>query len=135
MTKVLIRYRDPLGTESEQLDSGARVIMEAPKEIGGKGGAFSPTDMIGTSLASCMLVMMGRLAAKLKISLEGATADVEKEMAQTTPRRIAKLTIHFRFRVTPPAEVQKQLEKEAMNCPVHFSLHPDVQQEIQFFWG
>ncbi len=135
MTKMKIRYLGDLRMECTHLDSGVRIETDAPKDIGGKGDAFSPTDLLGVSLASCMLTLMGLVAKKAGFDLSGLTAEVEKEMASLPSRKIGKLIVRIRCPNLPSPPIREKLEQAALQCPVHASLHPDVKQEIDFVWG
>lgn len=126
-------YLGDLHTECTHL-SGAKIETDAPKDNQGKGEAFSPTDLFAASLVTCMLTLMGIAARKLGVELKGTTADFEKEMA-FSPRRVGKITVRFRSSFSPSPEVQEKLERAALECPVHHSLHPDIQVSVDFAWG
>ena len=130
-----VEYLGDLRTEAVHLDSGERIITDAPKDNEGKGEAFSPTDTIATGLASCMLTVMGIKAATLEGAfIDGATALVTKTMA-SNPRRISKIEVVFNFPKKLEAKTQKILENTANTCPVHYSLHPDIEKVITYHWG
>ena len=135
MTKVKIQYTGDLRTICTHLDSGIRIETDAPKDVGGKGAAFSPTDLLGVSVASCMLTTMAIAAGRLQVDLEGLTAEVEKEMVSLPVRRIGKLAIRIRCPRSFSKHIQEKLEQAALGCPAHASLHPEVKQEIDFVWG
>jgi putative redox protein len=134
MTRVKVAYTGHLHTESLH-ESGALIATDAPKDNGGKGESFSPTDLIGTALGACMLTLMGLMAKKMGFELQGASAEVEKIMASDAPRRIGTLRVHVRVKMELDAVTRAKLEQAALTCPVHASLHPSIQQEIQFVWG
>ena len=134
MTKIKIQYLGDLSTECTH-ESGAKIVTEAPKDIGGKGTAFSPTDLMAASVATCMVTLMGIHAKKLGFSIEGTTAEVEKEMIAAPVRRVGKLIIRIRCPHSPSPQIREKLEKAALECPVHQSIHLDVRQEIDFVWG
>jgi putative redox protein len=134
MEHYKISYLGELRTECVHA-SGASLTTDAPKDNQGKGEAFSPTDLLAVSLGSCMLTIMAIAARRLGCDLKGTTVEVEKEMSQTAPRRIGKLIVRFRSPARLSKEFQQKLEQAAVNCPVHFSLHPDIRQEIDFIWG
>ena len=135
MAKAHIRLLDDLSTETTGSASQVQIITDAPKEIGGKGSTFSPTDLLGISLASCMITTLGVAAKKLGFSIEGLTADVEKEITDTPKRRIGKLIVRVRSPHLPSPHIQEKLEQAALHCPVHASLHPEMKIEIDFVWG
>lgn len=134
MTKMKVVYQGDLHTECTH-ESGAKIATDAPKDNMGKGEAFSPTDLFAVSLGSCMLTIMGVAANKLGIDLKGATAEVEKEMASIPHRRVGKIIVRIRSSLSPNQLEREKLEKAAMSCPVHHSLHPEIKLEIDFVWG
>jgi putative redox protein len=79
MSKVV--YSGELRTEAVHLKSGSKIITDAPSDNHGKGEAFSPTDLMSTSLATCMLTVMGIACNGRDINMEGAVAEVTKIMA------------------------------------------------------
>lgn len=131
---IKIAYKGELRTESVQ-ENGELFITDGPKEFRGKGEYFSPTDLVGVSLASCMLTLMGIAARKLGFDLEDADAQVDKEMSTTAPRRIVRLSVKVRSSMNPSLEVRQKLEAAALTCPVHASLHPEIKQELSFVWN
>ena len=126
-------YRGDLRVECSH-PSGARLETDAPKDNEGKGENFSPTDLLPVALATCMLTLMGITARKLDIDLKDSSMDIEKEML-SAPRRIGKIVVRFHSSASPSSEQREKLEKAALSCPVHHSLHPDILQDIQFTWG
>jgi putative redox protein len=78
---------------------------------------------------------MGILARTLQIDMSGATATVDKEMTSAPPRRIERLTVKIQMPAGISEENQVKLERAAHACPVHKSLHPDVELPISFTWG
>ena len=134
MSTAKVTYLGGLRTSSTHVKSGDSFITDAPTDNNGKGAAFSPTDTVAAGLASCMLTVMGIKANQMKVSIEGATAEVTKTMA-SDPRRISKIKVVLHF----PSELSKKeqtiLERTANTCPVHYSLHPDIEKDISFIWG
>ena len=113
--------------------SGASFITDAPADNGGQGVAFSPTDLVGAALGSCMLTVMGIMAQRHGLDLVGTRAHVEKEMVGN-PRRIARLAVAITFaKAFAPAE-RELLERTALTCPVHHSLRPDVDAPVRFVY-
>ncbi len=133
MTKIRATYETDLRITVLH-ENGSHLITDGPKELGGKGEHFSPTDLFATSLASCMLTLMALAAKKIGLSLENTKATVEKEMSSSPPRRIAKLKVVIESSLSPTAEEKQKLQEAAIHCPVHLSLHPDIIQEITFKW-
>ena len=128
-----VTYLGNLRTEAEHLQSGTKIITDAPLDNHGKGESFSPTDTVATALATCMLTIMGIKAEALEIAIEGTTAQVTKTMA-ANPRRISKIEVVFSFPKKYDDKVMKVLENAARTCPVFYSLHPDMEKEIRFIW-
>ncbi|WP_340063674.1 OsmC family protein [Ascidiimonas aurantiaca] len=129
-----VTYAGDLRTVCVHLKSGNEFITDAPTDNNGKGAAFSPTDTVATGLASCMLTVMGIKARELEIDLTGASATVTKVMA-SNPRRIAAIKVVFNINNHPDIKTRKILEHTANTCPVHYSLHPDIQKEVIFNWN
>jgi len=132
MTSKVV-YKGNLRTESTHLKSGDSFITDAPLDNNGKGEAFSPTDTVATGLASCMLTVMGIKAASMDVDMKGTTADVTKIMA-SNPRRISKIEVVINFPFNADKKTRKILEHTANTCPVHYSLHPDIEKDITFNW-
>lgn len=130
-----VTYVGELHTESIHLSSGARIETDAPNDNNGKGEAFSPTDLTATSLANCMLTVMGIASRKDQItSIDGTTAEVTKVM-YAEPRRIGEIHIRLTFPNSPFTEKEKKIyEHTAYTCPVAKSLHPDIKQILTFVW-
>jgi putative redox protein len=132
MTKIKTHYLGRLRTESVH-PSGSKIITDAPVDNNGKGEAFSPTDMVCSSLASCMMTIMGIVAERDNIDLSGMMANVEKIMT-SSPRKIAEIKIEITM-PSPQNLTDKEkevLKRAAMTCPVAYSLHPEIKQNISF---
>jgi putative redox protein len=136
MVAINILYKGELRCEATHGPSGTALITDAPADNHGKAESFSPTDLVATALGTCMLTIMGIAARKMELAIEGTTVVVTKEMATVPVRRIGKLAIEIAV-VTPNlSDEQKQkLEQAALTCPVHKSLHPDIQMPIEFRWA
>lgn len=112
---------------------GATLRTDAPKDIGGDASAFSPTDLVAAGLASCILTTIGMYAERHGFSIDGATATVEKHMAvPPAQRRIAQLPVVITLPASVPHELRERVEKIGHTCPVHASLHPEVQAPITY---
>jgi putative redox protein len=110
--------------------SGSKMLTDLPPDNGGRGRTFSPTDLAAASVASCVLSIMAKLAARESIKFEGASIEIEKHM-QENPRRIARLTGVITL---PPGLEPKQREKFlacVKACPVTRSLNPDIALEFE----
>lgn len=134
MVESSIVYQGHLRCEASHGPSGVKFVTDAPVDNMGKGESFSPTDLVGVALASCMMTTMGIVAQRHQIPLEGSTVRVEKHMATTPVRRIARLVVDIRMHSSTSSEQRQMLERAAYTCPVHRSLHPDVNVEVQFQW-
>ena len=128
-----VTYKGNLRTVSQHVKSGNEFITDAPTDNNGKGEAFSPTDTVATGLASCMLTVMGIKAEQLGVNMEGSTAEVTKTMA-SNPRRISKIEVHIQLPFQADDKSKKILENIANTCPVHYSLHPDIEKIVEFHW-
>ncbi len=128
-------YHGGLRTSATHLQSGTAILTDAPVDNQGKGEAFSPTDLLATSLANCMLTIMGIAARTHEIDMDGTTAEVTKVMA-AEPRRVAEIHVNFSFpKKADYSDKQKKiLEHAALTCPVHYSLHPDINKPVDFGW-
>jgi len=133
MPTSTVTYLGDLRTSSIHLQSGTTIVTDAPLDNNGKGEAFSPTDMVANSLATCMFTVMGIKARELNIDFSNSTAEVTKIMA-TEPRRISEIHITFQMNLEADEKTKIILERTAMTCPVHHSLHPDIKREIVFNW-
>ena len=128
-----VTYNGNLRTTCVHLRSGSEYITDAPVDNNGKGEAFSPTDTIATGLANCMMTMMGIKARDMGVDIEGSTAEVTKHMA-ADPRRISKIEVRFEMHAALSEKHRKILMHTANTCPVHYSLHPDIEKVIEFNW-
>lgn len=134
MATIKTIYLGELRTENEHLQSGNKVITDAPTDNQGKGEYFSPTDLLATALGSCIMTIMGIKARDNGIDLEGTTVQITKIMA-SDPRRVAEVVVEFTFPQKGYSEAEKKLiESVAGISPVPLSLHPDLKQNIQFNW-
>ncbi len=135
MTSVTIEYQGDLHCKATHELSGTVLTTDAPRDNHGKGESFSPTDLVATALGSCILSVMGIKARLLKVDISGATATVDKEMANAPARRIKRITVKVRVPHQLNSEHRQALEEAAYTCPVHKSMHPDVEMPIEIAWG
>jgi putative redox protein len=132
MTTMKAVYTGELRCEATHVKSGVTIFTDAPTDNHGKGASFSPTDLLCTSLATCMLTIMGIAAAERDVPLVAVHADIVKTMG-SQPRRVVKIEIRFTLSgQTYTAKEQEILKNAALACPVAKSLHPDIDQEIHF---
>ena len=135
MVEIQIAYQGNLRCSARHVDSGATLLTDAPKDNLGNGESFSPTDLVATALGTCMLTIMGIAAKRMDVDLSGATVVVTKEMSAAPIRRIARLAVTVRVPARLTEEQRQKLQNAALSCPVHKSLHPDVQTPINFQWA
>ena len=131
MSVMHIEYSGDLRTQATHL-SGASIITDAPVDNHGRGEAFSPTDLLCTSLGTCMMTIMAIEAKKLEVSFENVKADVRKFML-ASPRRVGKIHVMlFMPRALENHPHREKLEQAGINCPVALSIHPDIEKQIEF---
>jgi uncharacterized OsmC-like protein len=128
-----ITYVGDLRTESVHLQSGTKILSDAPTDNHGKGEAFSPTDLLANSLGTCMVSIMAIKSKDLNLDLVGSTVEITKVM-QPEPRKIAKIIAVLNMSITADEKSKIILERAAMTCPVFLSLHPDIEKDITFNW-
>ena len=133
MNTFEIKYQGNLRTTATHLDSGSEIYTDAPKDNHGLGEAFSPTDMVCTALASCILTIMAIAVEKNGININGTNAVVKKTMGNN-PRRISKIDIEFTFPMDYDSKTKTILERAALNCPVHHTLSNEVEKNINFIY-
>jgi len=133
MATIETIYLGDLRTEATHVQSGTKIITDAPLDNQGKGEAFSPTDLLSASLASCMLTIMGIKARASNIDINGATCSVTKIMA-ADPRRVAEIVIDFKFPKEYSEKDRQMLERAALTCPVYYSVHEDLKKTVTFGW-
>ncbi len=133
MSTAKVTYLGNLRTENEHLKSSNSFITDAPTDNNGKGEAFSPTDTVAAGLANCMITVMGIKAQNMDVNMVGTTAIVTKTMA-ADPRRISKIEVVLNFPAGIDKKSRKILENTGRTCPVHYSLHPDIEKVIVFNW-
>lgn len=131
MSTSKIIYKNNLRTEAQHIASGQKIITDAPLDNNGKGEAFSPTDLVATALASCMITIMAIAAEKNGINISETSASVKKVMG-INPRTISDIVIEITMSKDLALKDRKRLEKAALACPVHKSLHPNMNKEITF---
>ena len=135
MTEVRIEYLGDLQCKATHGPTGSELVTDAPPDNGGQGRAFSPTDLVGTAMGTCMLTIMGIVARRHGIDLSGARVRVTKQMTRTPPRKIAALPVVISVPAKLTDEHKKLLENAALTCPVHRSLAPEVEKPVTFDWG
>ncbi|MEE2681360.1 MAG: OsmC family protein [Planctomycetota bacterium] len=135
MVTINSTYLGALRTESTHGPSGTTLRTDAPVDNHGKGEFFSPTDLVATAVGTCMLTIMGIVAARHDWRIEGATAEVHKIMAAAPERRIQRLEVTLRIPgVELPEPARNALRKAAESCPVHATLGSNVEMPVEFIW-
>ena len=129
MTTSKVTYQGDLRTSAIHLQSNNETITDAPTDNQGKGEAFSPTDLLATSLASCMLTIIGIKARDMEIDIAGTTSEVTKIMA-ADPRRLSEVHIAITFNQELDDKTQRIFYNTALTCPVAKSIHPDIIQKV-----
>jgi len=134
MVKITGDYQGNLHCTARHEPSGSTLATDAPKDNQGRGEAFSPTDLVATALATCIATTMAIAARKHSVELAGLRYEVTKEMSTTAPRRIVRLATQIWMPLAENHPAAKPLVGAAHACPVHQSLHPDVDAPITFHW-
>ena len=132
MATVQTKYLGDLRTESVHLQSGNKLITDAPTDNQGRGEAFSPTDLLATAFGACVLTIMGIAAQTHGFNIDGTEVETTKVMG-TEPRRIIELITTFKFpHNNYSAKHKKILELTAKDCRVFNSLHPDIKKTVSY---
>jgi len=132
MITIKAKYLGDLRCEAIHIKSGSGIITDAPVDNKGKGQSFSPTDLLATSLATCMITVMGIAANQHGLNIDDLECEVTKIMA-ANPRRVAEIIVDFRFAKDDFDDKQRQiLQDAAYSCPVALSIHPDLKKTVNF---
>lgn len=134
MVKIEIVYEGGLHCRLKHGPSGAELVTDAPKDNMGKGEVFSPTDLVASALGSCMMTLMGIFAQRHEIDLTGTRLSVDKEMVKEPVRRIGRLTVSIEMPRGISERHREGLKQVALTCPVHKSLHPDIEIPVTFHY-
>ena len=132
MTHITCTYTGDLHCEATHSGSGATLSTDAPLDNEGRGEAFSPTDLLATSLGTCMLTIMGITARRRGWSLEGASASGDKVMGSEGPRRIDTLHVTLHLPEQLDHDQRALLQRVAEQCPVKRSIVPLINAEIHW---
>ncbi len=134
MTSKVV-YQGNLRTTATHIRSGSVIETDAPVDNNGKGERFSPTDLVATALASCMVTIMGVAANTHSIDIDGIICEIEKIMTEN-PRKIGEVKIKVQFPEGKSYNDKEKtiLERAALHCPVYLSLHPDCIKTVDFNW-
>jgi len=134
MVEIKVNYKGELQCENVHQPSKSVCITDAPVDNNGRGSSFSPTDLLAAALGSCMATIMGIIAQRKDISLEGMVITVGKHMSEDTPRRVKCLEVRIEMPLPEDHPDRKLLENGALTCPVHQSIHPEVEVPIDWCW-
>lgn len=132
---ISVNYEGGLRCRATHGPSQNQVITDAPVDNHGKGESFSPTDLVATALATCMATVIGIKAQQKGYDIVGMKVSVEKHMSADSPRRIVRLPITIEIPLPEDHPDRKLLEATALGCPVHHSVHPDIDKPVTFVWG
>lgn len=135
MVPITVTYLGDLRCEAVHGPSGVRLITDAPVDNQGKGESFSPTDLLATAYATCMTTIMGIVAKRDGIALQGVRVAVEKHMTAAPPRKVARIVLRFAMPAALTPDQRAKLEKAAHTCPVALSVSPDVTIEASFAYA
>jgi len=135
MVAIKIAYQGQLHCVATHGPSGTMLSTDAPVDNMGKGGSFSPTDLVATALGTCILTIMGIVAKRQEINIAGTTVTVTKEMAAQPVRRIGRLAVSINVPNPISAEDRVRFENAVQTCPVKKSLHPEIEMPITFKWA
>ena len=135
MPAITARYDGQLRCTLTHGPSGSVIETDAPTDNHGKGERFSPTDLVAAALPACIMTIMGIVAERHGIDLAGMKAETVKEMTKQPPRRIAALRTRITVPLPPDHPERPALERAALACPVHASLHPEIDAAVEFTWA
>jgi putative redox protein len=134
MVEIKLSYEGDLHCSAIHLPSGSTLVTDAPLDNNGLGQAFSPTDLLATALGSCMATVIGILAKRKELAVEGMAVTVRKYMSDDQPRRIKRLELDLQIPLPASHPERKLLEAAARGCPVHHSIHPDIEVVMNWHW-
>lgn len=134
MVEIHLTYEGGLHCRAVHGPTGNTLVTDAPVDNNGRGEAFSPTDLVATALASCMATVIGIVSQRKGISVEGMKLAVRKIMSADTPRRISRLELDIDMPLPANHPDRELLESTARGCPVHQSIHPDIEVVMNWNW-
>lgn len=136
--EIDVVYEGQLRSTATHGPSGAKLTTDAPVDNHGKGESFSPTDLVATGLGTCVMTLMGIIADRGGLDIVGTKVHVEKDMIQQPVRRIGALRVTVTVPAAKAAKLsatdRSKMEAAALHCPVHKSLHPDIDAPISFVY-
>ncbi|MFA6959547.1 MAG: OsmC family protein [Opitutaceae bacterium] len=135
MVKISGEYQGDLHCVATHGPSGNTLVTDAPKDNQGRGEAFSPTDLVATALGTCIATTMAIVARRHDVELKGLRYEVTKEMSADAPRRIVRLAATVWLPIPKTDQMARLLEHAALHCPVHQSMHAQVDMPVVFHWA
>ncbi|MCB1224481.1 MAG: OsmC family protein [Verrucomicrobiales bacterium] len=134
MVPITVQYQGDLRCEALHGPSQNTLHTDAPVDNHGRGESFSPTDLVATALATCMATVIGIKAQQKGLDVTGMTVAVEKHMSDDSPRRIVRLPLKITLPLPPDHPERALLEATALGCPVHHSVHPEIEKPVTWAW-
>ena len=131
MVRIEVKYEGELRCTATHVKSGKKIITDAPTDNQGKGESFSPTDLLATSMLTCVMTIVAIRADSKEIDVAGMTGSVEKTMA-ASPRRVAKLEVVVNLPSGISMEDRAWLITEGCNCPVCVSVSESMEVDVTF---
>jgi putative redox protein len=134
MVEIKLLYEGGLHCSAVHTPSGNTLTTDAPVDNNGRGESFSPTDLVATAFASCIATVMGIVADRKNLPLDGMRVTVRKFISQDAPRRISRLELDIHMPLPADHPERPLLESAARGCPVHHSIHPDIAVVMNWIW-
>jgi putative redox protein len=134
MVEIKLTYEGDLHCSAIHLPSGNTLVTDAPLDNNGRGEAFSPTDLVATALGACMATVIGIVAKRKELPVEGMAISVRKFMSDDQPRRIKRLELDLQVPLPGSHPDRKVFESAARGCPVHHSIHPEIEVVMNWLW-
>ena len=134
MVEIKLSYEGDLHCSAIHTPSGQTLATDAPVDNNGRGESFSPTDLVATALGACMATVIGIVARRKNLNVEGMAITVRKFMSEDPPRRISRLELDLDIPLPVEHPDRPLLESAARGCPVHHSLHPDIKVVMNWTW-
>ena len=135
MVEIRLTYEGDLHCSAVHKPSGSVIATDAPLDNNGRGEAFSPTDLVATALAACMATVIGIVAKRKEIDVTGMSVNARKFMSDDQPRRISRIELDLKMPLAADHPDRKLLESAARGCPVHHSIHPDIDVVMNWIWA
>ena len=131
MSDFKVTYKGNFSTEMIHLESGEKIITDAPKDNQGLGRTFSPTDLVASSLASCMITIIAIAGKTHNLNITNLNSSVKKIMSNTLPRKISQIDVGLNITGSLDDKSKLIIERSAKNCPVHHSLSENMKINLK----